>query len=480
MSKVRPLGAGRYSRHVRPRPTDVYLRVREWFRPVRTRLTVIATVLVAIALAIAAVIMVFVLRHVLLSAADTATSDRVDQIAAVLTTEGLSGLDESLLSTDQNVTAIQIIDPSGSIRLSNNTKFNSPVTTPLSPGERATIHGAHTVRSPDDEFQVTAAGVATPDGPLTVVVGAPEGAINRTVITVAILCSIVFPLIVAGMAVLTHYFVGRTLEPVDDIRRRVDDISGGDLTQRVPVPTSGDEIATLASTMNAMLERIETARHQQLQFVNDASHELNSPLTTLVGLLDLARAKSQSIDPDTVDSVMLPEAVRLQNMVADLLLLARADESGVPLRLDEVDLDEIVSTEVARLEAVTDLTIDVHIVAVRLRGDGEKLARALRNIADNAVRHTRDALVVTMTHDAVNHTATVAVSDNGPGVPDRDKTRVTQRFVRLDTSRERAQGGSGLGLSIVTEIIRAHHGTVVVADSSIGGATVGFTVPTES
>ena len=276
-----------------------------------------------------------------------------------------------------------------------------------------------------------------------------------------------------------YYFVGRVLRPVEAIRRRVADITGGDLTQRVPVPATGDEIATLAATMNQMLGRIEDARGQQLRFVNDASHELNSPLTTLVGLLDLARVKGQPIDPDTIDAVMMPEAIRLQTMVADLLLLARADESGVPLRRTDVNLDEIVSSEVARLEATTDLTIDVAIIPVRLSGDAEKLSRALRNIADNAARHTRDTLSFAMTYDPDEGEATIAVSDNGPGIPDPDKTRVLERFVRLDSSRERASGGSGLGLSIATEIIRAHNGTMIVTDSDDGGATIGFTLPAD-
>lgn len=281
------------------------------------------------------------------------------------------------------------------------------------------------------------------------------------------------------MAFLTYVFVGRALRPVDDIRARVEEISGGDLTQRVPVPATGDEVSALAVTMNEMLARIEVSRTQQLQFVNDASHELNSPLTTLVGLLDLSSVKRQPIDPDTVDSVMLPDALRLQQMVADLLLLARADESGVPLLLDDVDLDEIVSAEVTRLDAVTDHVVDARIVAARVRGDADKLARALRNIADNAARHAASRLSVTMSRDVADHTVTITVADDGDGIPDDDKARVTERFVRLDASRQRGSGGSGLGLAIVSEIVRAHGGTVVITDADGGGAAVGFRLSVE-
>jgi signal transduction histidine kinase len=149
----------------------------------------------------------------------------------------------------------------------------------------------------------------------------------------------------------------------------------------------------------------------------------------------------------------------------------------VPLRLADVDLDEVVSAEVARLEAFGRHTITAKISAVRVQGDGEKLARVLRNIADNASRHTRDRLDFAITVDADRRHVSVTVSDNGPGIADADKSRVLQRFVRLDTVRERSSGGSGLGLAIVDEIVRAHHGSVTVADAPGGGAVVGFRLP---
>ncbi len=449
-------------------------RARDRLRPVRARLTLLATVLVTLALAVAAVAMVFALHRILLQAADSTTQARAHQIEAALATEGVTGLDASLLTSSHNVEVIQILDPSGRILLANGKHFDRPLTGPVAPGRLRVVHGAHAADT-GAEYRTSAVGVATTDGHLTVAVGAAEEPLNRLVVTVALLCCIVFPLIVVGMAVLTHFFVGRTLAPVEDIRRRVDDISGGDLGRRVPVPATGDEIATLATTMNQMLERIEGARSQQVRFVNDASHELNSPLTTLVGLLDLAHAKGESIDADTVGSVMLPDALRLQQMVADLLLLARADERGISLHRAEVDLDDIVGAELTRLAALTDLRIDGHIRPARIEADGEKVARALRNIIDNAVRHAAGRVAVTMVVD--DSAVTVMVADDGPGIPDADKERVTERFVRLDHSRGRSTGGSGLGLAIVSEIVHAHGGEVVVADSPLGGATVGFGLP---
>ncbi|NMO03649.1 HAMP domain-containing protein [Gordonia sp. TBRC 11910] len=432
-----------------------------------------------VGLLFAAILILVTLHQLLLRAADAATHARAAQIGQVLSTEGLRGVDAPLLATAHNVTLIQVIDSHGVIQLTNDERFGRPMARPMPPGERSTLHGTHGDAT-DEEFQATALGVASPQGPMTVVVGAAESPINWTVLIVAILCCIVFPVIVILMAVLTHHFVGRTLRPVMAIVHRVGDITGGDLDQRVPVPNTDDEIATLARTMNAMLDRIESARAQQLQFVGDASHELNSPLTTLVGLLDLARTKNTAIEPATIETVMLPDALRLQQMVADLLLLARADERGVPLRVGDVDLDDIVSAEATRLAALSPHTVEAHIVAARVRGDGEKLTRALRNIADNAGRHAMSTVTFTMAVDSHDATVTITVTDDGDGIPDDDKHRVTERFVRLESARDRGSGGSGLGLAIVAEIVRAHHGGILIADAPEGGATVGFTLPSEA
>ncbi|MEP9415544.1 MULTISPECIES: sensor histidine kinase [unclassified Gordonia (in: high G+C Gram-positive bacteria)] len=447
-------------------------------RGVRIRLTLVATTLVTVALTIAAVVLVLVLRHLLLHAADAATQSRAHEIAEVVQEQGIAGLDESLLSPVRNVDVVQVVDAEGTVVVSSLNHSTTPLGPGVDAGSEITVDDATTSPS-GSEYRATLLGVDTPDGPVTVEVGALERPIDWLVLTAAVVCCIVFPIIVIGMALMTYYFVGRALKPVDLIRGQVEEISGGDLHQRVPVPGTGDEIATLATTMNDMLDRIETARAQQMRFVNDASHELNSPLTTLVGLLDLSRSKHQPLDPETVDSVLLPEALRLQSMVSDLLLLARADESGVPLRITDVDLDEICTAEVNRLEALGRHHVEARIVAVRVRGDAEKLSRALRNLADNAARHTRDRLTLAMTLSDDGARVSVTVADNGPGIPDADKDRVTERFVRLDNTRERRWGGSGLGLAIVSEIIRAHDGEVRIADTPGGGATVGFILPVQ-
>lgn len=444
-------------------------------RPVRMRLTVVAAGLVAATLAVAGLLIIVLFRHVLVDDADSATSARAEQIAAAATDEGIAGIDRSMMTNGDNIAVITVIDSSGRVRLSSNPTLSQAAANPTT--RDPSRHDGDVSRVQAHDLRLATTQVATPDGELTIEVGAAEGPIHAAVGAVALICAIVFPLVVIGMALLTHHFVGRALRPVDDIRRRVDAISGGDLARRVPVPGTGDEIATLASTMNAMLDRIETARTQQLRFVNDASHELNSPLTTVVGLLDLCRVTREPIDADTASTVLFPEAQRLQHMVADLLLLARSDERGLQLRVSSVDLDDLLSEEVARLEAISALDIEAAVVPVQLNADSEKVRRALRNIIDNGARHARSRLVVEMTTESPTDTVRILVSDDGPGIADADKSRVIDRFVRLDPARSRTAGQAGLGLAITAEIIHAHGGDVIIDDSAMGGASVGFTLP---
>ena len=156
---------------------------------------------------------------------------------------------------------------------------------------------------------------------------------------------------VAGLATagFVYYAMGRVLRPVESIRTRVAEISVSGRGERVPVPEAEDEIARLARTMNEMLARLDAARTAQVAFVGDASHELRSPLSTLSTMLELASTSGTPVDVETVDELLLPEVERMRAMVEDLLLLAKSDERGMPLRRDDVDLDDVVLSEAARL-----------------------------------------------------------------------------------------------------------------------------------
>jgi signal transduction histidine kinase len=273
----------------------------------------------------------------------------------------------------------------------------------------------------------------------------------------------------------TYRLVGAALSPVEAIRARVASISSTDLAQRVPIPAIRDEIAHLAATMNAMLARLERGRAAQHRLVSDASHELRSPLATITAALEMASGRPELMDNDLIDESLLPEARRMRQLIEDLLLLARSDEDAMELRRDDVDVDDLLLAEASRLRAIGSVHTVTHIQPCRAVGDRVALARVVRNLVDNAVRHA--ASTVTMDCRPAAGRAVITIADDGSGIPAQDRARIFERFVRLDPTRTRSSGGSGLGLSIVEQIVRSHDGTVAVGDAANGGAVFTLTLP---
>jgi signal transduction histidine kinase len=247
------------------------------------------------------------------------------------------------------------------------------------------------------------------------------------------------------------------------------------LTERVPVPPGRDEISALATTMNDMLARIEYGHAAQRQFVGDASHELRSPLTAIISALDVAVAHPEVFDLKVATSTLVPEAERMRVLVEDLLLLARADEGRLAMHREPVRLDDIATGEVVRQRRIGHRDVEISAEPTELHGDGAALSRLVRNLLENAARHTRSRVEVTVR--TRGGYAVVTVADDGPGIPERDRMRVFDRFVRLESDRARSSGGTGLGLAIVAEIVSAHGGTVTIGERAGGGTVVTIQLP---
>ncbi|MBC2960834.1 HAMP domain-containing histidine kinase [Nocardioides deserti] len=276
------------------------------------------------------------------------------------------------------------------------------------------------------------------------------------------------PLVLLLVGGTTWVVAGRALAPVERIRREVEGITGDRLDRRVPEPPARDEVRRLAVTMNAMLARLQTSSERQQQFVADASHELRSPLASIRQTAEVAREHPGALPEGELAEAVLEESARMQRLVEQLLLLTRADEGALVRTHRDVDLDDLALTEARRVRRAG-LTVDTGAVAPgRVQGDPLALAQVVRNLVDNAARHATSAVALAVTDhgDAVE----LAVEDDGAGVPEADRERVFERFVRLDDARARDAGGSGLGLAIVRETVAAHGGTVAVSGSSLGGA----------
>ena len=165
----------------------------------------------------------------------------------------------------------------------------------------------------------------------------------------------------------------------------------------------------------------------------------------------------------------------MHHLIDDLLLLARADENGLPLRITDVDVEDIVAAEVRRKRTEASTEFSCVLEPVQVKGDAIQISRVVRNLADNAARHATGTVHVRVSQD--RGIARIEVSDDGPGIPTTDRERVFERFVRLQQDRGRRTGGSGLGLAIVAEIVSAHSGTVRVEDSPDGGASLIVELP---
>jgi signal transduction histidine kinase len=328
-------------------------------------------------------------------------------------------------------------------------------------------------------FRIVAVGVSTPAGDRVVLVGGSLMPAHESMETEIVLLAFGYPLLLLAVGTATAWFTGRSLRAVEAVRRRVAVITAEQLHERVPVPAARDEISHLAETMNAMLDRLQAAVAAQRRFVADASHELRSPLSTVQLGLELLHGKVRADTPldEAAVATLRAEAERLEQLVADLLLLARTDERQTGRRADEVDLDDIVDAQARRLANRPDLTVAVAVAPVRVRGDREQLTRAVRNLVDNAARHATTGVGLRLS--VAGQSAQIEVADDGPGIPVADRGRVFERFVRLGESRDRDGGGTGLGLAIVREVVASHGGTVGVYDTPGGGATIRITVPLE-
>ncbi|WP_307249136.1 sensor histidine kinase [Catenuloplanes indicus] len=308
---------------------------------------------------------------------------------------------------------------------------------------------------------------------LTVLVGKSMGDLYQSAAYVRTALLVAFPLLVAVLAIVGWRVVGATLRPVEALRRGAEEITGGGRAGRLPVPASRDEIHRLAVTLNDMLSRLDAARARQRAFVADAAHELRSPLASMRVQLEVAQRLPGDTDwPAFVDDLML-DADRLSRLVDDLLLLARADDSAeAARRTAPVELAELLTDLAARYPAVV---FTPPAEQYWTDGDADALRRAVSNLLDNAGRHARSAVTLTVGTDRDRHL--IAVTDDGPGIPAADRERVFDRFTRLDDARARDAGGSGLGLAIVREVVRLHHGTITLADATPAGLRAEIRLP---
>ena len=289
--------------------------------------------------------------------------------------------------------------------------------------------------------------------------------VDRSVIALTLAAAALFAVSLWGISRV----ISSALAPVERIRAEVDGIRASGSDARVTVPNTDDEISRLAQTMNSMLERLDQAGQSQRAFISDASHELRSPLTTILLL-----SEGQN-DNDPTRATIHREASRLQAIVEDMLLLAKADDGQLPLRHDDVDFDDIVLAETTRLRAVSHCAVSVSITPARLSGDATRLTQVVRNLTDNAARHANSEIRIRLTTE--NSRALLTVDNDGAPVPKALRDKIFDRFVRLDEARNRDAGGSGLGLAIAKAIVVNHAGHIDTSSTDDGWCRFTVSLP---
>jgi signal transduction histidine kinase len=440
---------------------------------VRVRVTAMATVIVALAVTLAGVLLVRTVEHALEHHAAQESSRQL----AVATSQLEAGVQPDDLRTQPgSQTFVQVFDASGravgkgaglpglSVVYGVAGDGTSPATVELPfPGPGS---GAGPV-----QYVVRSGSADVGGNQLTVVTASSLADVERSVATLKRYLTVGLPFLIALVAALAWFVVGRALRPVEAMRAEVEAISASTIHRRVPEPGRRDELGRLARTMNAMLDRLEQGAQRQREFVSDASHELRSPMSVIRTKVEVAQRRGAKANWPAVAEVVLAEEARLEALVGDLLALAREDEVA-PRSSAVVDLATL-----AEEEAVRDRRRPVRCTAEPAPVHGE--ARALRSLVahllDNAARHAKRH--VDLSVQAVDGHAVLTVDDDGAGIAPEDRQRVFERFVRLDASRARDRGGAGLGLAVVRAIARAHGGDVHVHEAPSGGARLVVRLP---
>ncbi len=330
------------------------------------------------------------------------------------------------------------------------------------------------------EVRLLAAPVHAQGQRLVVVVGVPLAARDNAVSSLHRELLWAGPPTLVFTSLIAYVLAAAALRPVERIRRRAETISERRLSERMPLPAAHDELARLGRTLNEMLARIETGVANERRFVADASHELRSPLSLLRAEVELALEQPDDTHMlrDALRSIG-EEADRLSNLAEDLLLLARLDEGRLPLRVEHLAVDRLltdVATRFARRASETGRAIHVEAPPIEVYGDRLRLEQALSNLLENALRHGFGD--VTLTAAETTETVSFHVTDAGRGFPRDFLPRAFTRFSRADESR--TGPGTGLGLAVVAEIATAHGGTAAAANLELGGADVSFAIPRRS
>ncbi len=340
-----------------------------------------------------------------------------------------------------------------------------------------------TIKGDDGQPDVRAVAQVLPTGLGSVIVANSLAEVDRTLNRLGFFFLILGLLALLAIALVSRWIIAISLKPLEAVEETAEAIAAGDLSARLPAAKPDTEVGRLTTALNTMLGRIEesfaarvSSENKLRRFVADASHELRTPLTAIRGFAELHRQGAVVGEEKTKELVgrIEKESIRMSSLVEDLLLLARLDQSR-EMAQDPVDLNALLVEAVASAKAAGPnhpIELSLPSAEVFVLGDNERIHQVVANLLANARTHTPNgSQIKVLLEQGVTETI-ISVSDNGPGLSESDQERIFERFFRADPSRARTSGeGSGLGLSIVDAVMKAHGGYVSVKSKLGEGAT---------
>lgn len=440
--------------------------------PIRTRLTLVFAGMSLVVLGVAGVALLIEFRGELDRTIDQGLRSR----AASIGVDPLVGI--SAIPKGDEVFA-QLVRSDGTVESS----ANLPTESLLPPSMLRSLGGAtffdRVIRTVEERVPTRVFAVPSEAGSF-LVVGIDVEDQDEAVERLTVLVAVGGPIVLLALSVLGWILAGAALRPVEELRSEAAAISTSEPTRRLPVPETGDELQWLAETLNGMLDQLHEALDRERRFVDEASHELRTPIGVLKAEVDLALKVPRSRDElEAALRSIAQEAERLRRLTQDLLVLARSDRGRLPVHRADVDISDIIGRVAAEFEdraSREGVRLRISGSNVRARVDGDRVRQATENLVDNALRHTPRGGEIELRAGRDGSRLRIVVSDSGSGFPEDLLDRVFEPFARADDDRE--EDGAGLGLTIVRAVAESHGGSATARNLDGEGASVELDLPT--
>ena len=411
-------------------------------------------------------------------------------VAPFFASADLEALEDTLHSAAADAEGrILLIDAEGKVQLDTlslleGTRTDVPEAIAVLAGSNSRAYGVHPLDADELEYAALCAAAMVQEGEIigAVLISTPVTELRQAIQAVEKQLMTVFIVVAAAALIAALIFAFTLTAPIKALTSTIRRMGKGDLSARVNVQTSG-ELKALADSYNAMAEKIQNFDQSRSQFVQNASHELKTPLATMKLLLE-----NLIYQPDMPAELraefmqdMNHEVDRLSGIITDLLTLTQMDSHQAGLKLEPVDFTALCEEtlhallpagEKAALQFAADLAPNVSLLA-----DESKLSQVVYNLIDNAIKYTPEGGTVSVSLTADSRKAVLMVRDTGIGIPAEDVAHIFDRFYRVDKARSRATGGTGLGLSIVRQMVQLHGGEITVDSATDQGSVFTVTLP---